>query len=128
MTRLILICLGGAFGTGARYLIGLWAGRALGPAFPYGTLLVNVIGCFLIAAIAHVALTTDAISTTTRLTLTTGVMGGLTTYSSFNLETTTLIANKQYATAALNVSVTLVVCFVAGLLGALTARWLLRAS
>jgi CrcB protein len=122
MTRFLWICLAGAAGTGARYLVGLWAGRALGAGFPYGTLLVNVAGCFLIAAITHVALATTLVSPTLRLTLTTGFMGGLTTYSSFNLETTRLLQERAWGTATLNLAATLGGCFVAGLLGLLVAR------
>jgi fluoride exporter len=49
MERFLWICLAGAAGTGARYLIALWAAQRLGSAFPYGTLLVNLVGCFAIA-------------------------------------------------------------------------------
>lgn len=122
MARFLWICLGGACGTGARYLIGLWAGKALGTTFPYGTLVVNVVGCFLIAVITHVALTTSTMSPTLRLALTTGVMGGLTTYSSFNLETTNLLRERAWAAAMLNVGATAVLCFVGGLLGLVVAR------
>ena len=50
MSRFLWICFGGALGTGARYLISQWALSALGPAFPYGTLLINALGSFLISA------------------------------------------------------------------------------
>jgi fluoride exporter len=122
MTRFLLICLAGAFGTGTRYAVGLWAGRALGTAFPYGTLIVNVLGCFLIAAISHVALSTTLISPTLRLTLTTGFMGGLTTYSSFNLETTRLLQDRAWWAGVANFGATVAGCFVAGLLGLTLAR------
>ena len=49
--RLLLISLGGAAGTAARYLVSLWAAKRLGSSFPYGTLIVNLTGCFLIALI-----------------------------------------------------------------------------
>jgi CrcB protein len=122
MTRIFLIGLAGALGTLSRYFIGLWAGRALGTGFPYGTLIVNVVGCFLIALVAQLALTTTAISPTLRLTLTTGFMGGLTTYSSFNYETTSLLRERAWATGLANVGATLVACFVAGMLGLALAR------
>ncbi len=121
MARFLWICFGGACGTGARYLLGLWATKTLG-AFPFGTMIVNVAGCFFIAAIMHVATTTPLISPTLRLALATGVMGGLTTYSSFNLETTSLLRDKAYGAAALNFSATVGACFVAGLLGLVVAR------
>lgn len=69
MSRLFWICLGGALGTGARYLVSLWVLRTLGPAFPYGTLIVNGAGSFLIGAVMHVGLTTDLLSPSLRLVL-----------------------------------------------------------
>jgi len=122
MTRVLLIGLAGALGTLTRYGVGLWAGKTLGTSFPYGTLLVNVAGCFLIALISQVALSTTLVSPTLRLTLTTGFMGGLTTYSSFNYETTNLLRERGWAEGLTNLGLTLVTCFVAGLLGLLAAR------
>ena len=53
MERFLWICLAGALGTGVRYLVGVWAAQRLGASFPYGTLIVNGAGCFLIALITH---------------------------------------------------------------------------
>jgi CrcB protein len=53
MERFIWICLAGAAGTGARYLIALWAAQRFGSAFPVGTLIVNLTGCFAIAAVMY---------------------------------------------------------------------------
>jgi fluoride exporter len=122
MTRVFLIGLAGALGTLSRYFVGVFAGRTLGADFPYGTLIVNVLGCFLIAVVSELALSTTLISPTLRMTLTTGFMGGFTTYSSFNYETTNLLRERAWATGLLNVGVTLVGCFVAGLLGLAVAR------
>jgi CrcB protein len=122
MARVLLIGLAGALGTLTRYGIGLWAGKALGTSFPYGTFIVNVSGCFLIALISQVALSTTLVSPTLRLTLTTGFMGGLTTYSSFNYETTTLLRERGIAAGLTNVGLTLAVCFLAGILGLVVAR------
>ena len=122
MTRVLLIGLAGALGTLARYGVGVWAGKTLGSGFPYGTLVVNVVGCFLIALVSELALSTNLIPPTLRLTLTTGFMGGLTTYSSFNYETTSLLRDRSWATGLVNLCLTLVVCFAAGLLGLLVAR------
>ncbi len=119
--RILLIGLAGALGTVTRYLVGLWAGRVLGTEFPYGTLLVNLAGCFLIAIIAYAA-SLGVVSPTMRLTLATGFMGGLTTYSSFNLETTQFFQSRAWYVGLLNVGVTMLGCFVAGLLGFAAAR------
>ena len=55
MERFLWICLAGAAGTGARYLIALWAAQRFGSSFPFGTLIVNLVGCFAIAAVMHAA-------------------------------------------------------------------------
>jgi fluoride exporter len=120
--RFILICLAGAIGTGARYLVTVGASKAIGPTLPYGTLIVNVVGCFLISAVAEVALMTTLLSDTARLTLTTGFLGGLTTYSSFNFETTRLLTEGHWRAGIVNLGVTVLGCFAAGLLGLAAAR------
>ncbi len=88
--------------------MGLWARSALGTGFPYGTLIVNVVGCFFIALVSQLALSTTLVSPTLRLTLTTGFMGGLTTYSSFNYETTSLMRERAWAVGLTNLGATLV--------------------
>src|SRR5947209_4255751 len=105
--RLLLICLGGAIGTGARYLTSVWALAAFGAAFPFGTLIVNAVGSFLIAFIVETAGMTHTISPDVRLMLTAGVMGGFTTYSAFNFETTAYLRMGSFGTALANVGVTL---------------------
>jgi fluoride exporter len=122
MSRILLIGLAGALGTLSRYFVGVFAGRALGTAFPYATLIVNVLGCFLIALVSDLAISTTLVSPTLRMTLTTGFMGGFTTYSSFNYETTTLLRDRAWATGFTNIGVTMLGCFVAGLLGLAVAR------
>jgi fluoride exporter len=122
MGRLLWISAGGALGTAARYLLSGWLLRVLGPAFPYGTLAVNVIGSFLLGAIMHVGLETTLMSPDTRLVLGTGVMGGFTTYSTFNYETLQYLQEGAWPLAGLNVAVTLLVCLAAGALGVAAAR------
>ncbi len=110
MTRVLLICLGGAVGTGARYLLGGLVVRWLGPDFPYGTLLINVLGSFLIGLIQQVGLSTLLIPDTLRLVLTIGVMGGFTTYSSFSYETLKLAEAGSWVGASLYVGLTTALC------------------
>jgi CrcB protein len=124
MERFLWICLAGAAGTGARYLIAVGAAQRLGSAFPYGTLLVNLVGCFAVAALMHAALTLGW-PATTRAAVTIGFIGGLTTYSSFNYETMRLLEEGAPATAALNLALTLLGGFIAGWLGLVTAREIL---
>jgi CrcB protein len=122
MERFLWICLAGAAGTGTRYLVGLWAGARFGAGFPYGTLIVNVTGCFLLTLVMHLALNLATFPPNLRFALTTGFMGGLTTYSSFNYETTKLVQDGAPLVAMLNFSVTVVLCLAAGLLGMVLAR------
>lgn len=121
MQRLLLICFAGALGTAARYLVGLYAVRRFGEGLPYGTIAVNLIGCFLIAAVIQIA-TAQSWPETARLALTVGFLGGFTTYSSFNQETLRLVSSGAMSTAAINVAVTLFGGVAAGILGLLTAR------
>ena len=118
MTRFALICLGGAFGTGARYLLGGAVTRWAGPDFPYGTLLINVLGSLLIGVVQQVALSTLLIPETLRLVLAVGVMGGFTTYSSFSYETIRLLEAGSWMAATLYVVLATALCLaccVAGL-------------
>ena len=122
--RFLLVCLGGAVGTGARYLLGGWVQRVAGSQFPFGTLSVNVIGSFVLGLLMHVALTTDTLSPMMRLTLTTGVMGGFTTYSTFNYETVESLREGAWGLAGLNVAITVGACLAAGFLGLASGRLL----
>jgi len=124
MERFFLICLGGAVGTGSRYLVSLWAAQRFGSTFPYGTMIVNLSGCFIIAAVMYTALTLGW-SPTLRLTITIGFLGGLTTYSSFNFETSRLIEEGALSAAAINATVMICGGFIAGLLGLVFAKTLL---
>jgi CrcB protein len=119
MSRFLWICLGGAFGTGARYLLSVWALQALGPSFPFGTFLVNVIGSFLLGVIAGCG---ESVSPGWRVTLSVGVMGGFTTYSSFNLETLRLLDERDWGLAGLYMGSTVVGCLIAGAVGLAVGR------
>jgi fluoride exporter len=122
MVQFLLVCAAGALGTGMRYLIGLLAARYLGAEFPYGTLTVNVVGCFLIAFVMQVGLSSTMISPSTRITITTGFIGGLTTYSSFNFEVTRFFQERAWGSGILYLCLTLAVCFGSGLAGLTAAR------
>jgi CrcB protein len=122
MERFAWVCLGSALGGGARYLLSLAALQLFGPSFPAGTLAVNLLGSFGIGFVMYVGLETTLLSPAARLFLTTGVMGGLTTYSTFNYETLGLVNEGDWLRAGLNVAATFAGCLVAGLLGVASGR------
>jgi CrcB protein len=124
--RFLFICLGGAIGTGMRYLTANLAVRWLGVDFPYGTLIVNVVGSFLIGLIQQVGVTSLLIPETTRLFLTVGIMGGLTTYSSFSYETLRLAQIGAWGQAWINVLVTTAVCLGVCFLGIVVGRMIVE--
>jgi CrcB protein len=121
---LMLIGVFGGAGCISRYLISSGLNAWLGKAFPYGTLAVNVIGSFIIGIIFEVALRGSVISPTLRLALTTGFLGGLTTFSTFSFETVELFLNGKYLTGALNTLISLVVGFLSTYLGISLVRQL----
>lgn len=122
MERFLWICLAGALGTGARYSIGLWAEEHFGTAFPHGTVAVNLIGCFLIAFAMHASIAITGVSPTLRLAITTGFLGGLTTYSTFNYETLRLAEDGARGAALANFGITVAGGLAAGISGLVLAR------
>jgi CrcB protein len=124
MERFLWICLAGAAGTGTRYLFSLWFVQRFGTVFPNATLIVNLAGCFVMAAVMDVALALSW-SPTLRSAITIGFLGGLTTYSSFNYETSRLFEDGARGAALLNASFTIAGGFIAGALGILCAKQLL---
>ena len=115
MMHLIFIGIGGAIGAVCRYLISGWTLRWLGEGFPYGTLAVNVAGCFLLGALAHIGLTTNLLQRETREAIGIGFLGGLTTFSTFGLETYRSLEDGAWGPAIANV--------VANVLAGLFAVW-----
>ncbi|MGN6111342.1 MAG: fluoride efflux transporter CrcB [Kofleriaceae bacterium] len=114
------VAFGGAIGSVARYQVGLATARRW-PGFPWGTLAVNVLGSLLLGIVLTLVLR-DRLGETARVALGTGVLGGFTTYSSFNYETFSLVQAGDWGRAVLYVGVTLVGCLIAGGLGHLIAR------
>jgi fluoride exporter len=125
LERFLLICLGGAIGTGARYLTSVAAARWFGQEFPYGTLIVNLFGAFVIGLVAQLGAATPMMSGTTLLFFTTGMMGGLTTYSAFSYETVRLMERGAWHAAWINVVVTTLACITLCFLGIAAARGLI---
>jgi CrcB protein len=123
MSRFLWVCLGGAIGTGARYWLSGWTQRLAGPGFPAGTLAVNVIGSLLLGIVMEVGVTGGLLPPALRLTLATGVIGGFTTYSTFNYETIEYLRESAWPLAAANVLITVSVCLGAGFAGLALGRW-----
>jgi CrcB protein len=123
--RVLLVALGGAIGSVVRYLTSIVAALWLGAEFPYGTLIVNVAGAFMIGFVQQVGTEALLIPDNVRVFLTTGIMGGLTTYSTFSYETVRLMEANAWQQAWLNVAVTTMVCLGLCFLGIAAGRLVL---
>jgi CrcB protein len=122
MQRLLWVCFAGAIGTGARYCVQTWSGRAFGTHFPYGTLIVNLVGSFAICLVMQMAAPTKLIGPELRLILTTGFLGGFTTYSAFNYETLKLLEENLRPAALAYVALTVFGSLAVGYLGVTVGR------
>jgi CrcB protein len=109
MIQLLVVGVGGCFGAMARYALSGLAHRWLGSGFPYGTLLVNVLGCLALGGILSLVEYRQMFSMNTRLFLTTGILGGLTTFSTFGYETFAQLRDEQYVLATANVVTNLLI-------------------
>ena len=98
MLPLLYVMVGGAVGSGARYLTGSAVTALLGPDYPFGTLTVNIVGGLLMGVLVGV-LARNSASETWRLLLAVGVLGGFTTFSAFSLEVVTMIDRGAFGVA-----------------------------
>jgi CrcB protein len=104
MVNILLVGAGGLAGSVARYLVGVWVQSLSGNAWiPYGTLAVNVVGCFLIGLVAGLAETRQFLGEGTRALVVIGLLGGFTTFSAFGYETIAMVREGHMAAAAANV-------------------------
>lgn len=104
MTHILLVAAGGTVGSVLRYLVGLWTLRSFGPAFPWGTLTVNITGSFLIGVLAEAIARKFGASVEMRVFLITGILGGYTTFSAFSLDAMTLLERGEPVTALIYVA------------------------
>ena len=102
MSKIIAIALGAAIGANARYWVGEWSAIRFGTTFPYGTLLVNIIGSFLMGLIVAILLRWQG-NPHTRLFLAVGFLGSFTTFSSFSIETLLLFEQGRFSLALTNI-------------------------
>lgn len=125
MLNVLLVALGGAVGSVCRYLVGVWTLRWFGPSFPWGTLAVNVIGCFAIGLLTEMIARRFDASAELRLLVVTGLIGGFTTFSAFSLDAISLYERGATAAAASYVLASVVVSFGAVVAGLALGRAML---
>src|SRR6185295_6901507 len=104
MQQTIFIAVAGVVGTLVRYWLSGFVARQYGETFPWGTLIVNLIGSFLAGALYHLAEERLLISPALRTVILIGLIGGFTTFSSYGLQTFTLLRDGQIGLATLNVA------------------------
>jgi CrcB protein len=125
MKLVLLAAVGGALGSAARYLVNLASGQLFGLGFPWGTITVNIVGCFAMGLLVALGALKFSIPNELRIFIATGVLGGFTTFSAFSLDFALLFERKDYALAAIylvsSVGLSLLALF-AGL--ALIRAWL----
>ncbi|MDR3562413.1 MAG: fluoride efflux transporter CrcB [Negativicutes bacterium] len=122
MMKIMVVAIGGSIGAAARYIVSVWAAERFGSDFPYGTLIVNVVGCFIIGA--FMVLVTERVIANPywRLLVAVGFVGGLTTFSSFGFETLKLVEDAQLSWAMYNILTNFIFGFFATWLGMTVAR------
>lgn len=121
MQKIFYVGVGGFIGASLRYLISVNAPKVFGTQLPYGTLIVNILGGLLIGFIMEFSLSTDLISPNLRLFLTTGIMGGLTTFSTFSYETISLFNDGSFLLGTVNTCLNLFLSLGAVILGKFAA-------
>ena len=122
MVKYLLIGAGGFLGSVLRYWTSVNAFKIFGEKFPYGTFVVNVLGCLLIGFIAEISENRFLISSEIRTFLMIGFLGGYTTFSTFGYETFTLFQDKDYFTAFTNIFLSVLVCLASVWIGSIIAK------
>lgn len=119
---MLWVAAGGALGAAARYGVNLAGGRLWGVAFPWHTMLVNVSGSFLMGALVHVMAVKFDVSPEFRAFLTTGVLGGFTTFSAFSMDFAALVQRGDTAWALFYAAATVILSLAAIFIGMAAAR------
>jgi CrcB protein len=121
MLQTLLVFLGGGLGATGRYLVGIGALRQFGPGFPYGTIIVNIVGSLAMGLLIG-WLVRKGGSNDLRLFLATGVLGGFTTFSAYSLDVANLIERGSYGPALTYMVGSVIACILAVFVG----LWLVR--
>lgn len=125
MQSLVFVALGGALGACSRYLISDYVLHHVNQAFPWATLLINTGGSLLMGICYVLILETSLISTELRPLLMVGFLGALTTFSTFSLETLSLLHNGHIMSAAIYISLSVILCISACAAGLWATRMIL---
>jgi CrcB protein len=124
---LLYVAIGGALGSVSRYLVGTWTQSASHSIdFPYGTLTVNLVGCFIIGFLSQLAETRSVFTPETRALVFIGILGGFTTFSSFGNDTLNLLRDGEAFNALANISANVILGLLLIWLGRAAAYWIWR--
>lgn len=124
---IIYVALGGALGSASRYLLGTWT-QSISKSidFPYGTLTVNLIGCFVIGFLSQLAESRGAFTSESRAFVFIGILGGFTTFSSFGNDTINLLRDGETFNALANIGANVIVGLLLVWLGRMVSYWIWR--
>jgi CrcB protein len=120
--HIVVVAVGGGSGAVLRYLLGGWISERAGPSFPWGTLVINATGSFVLCLLATLALERFTLSRTWYVALGVGFCGGYTTFSTFSYETLRLAAEGSWTRAGINVLASVGAALASGALGILVGR------
>lgn len=120
--NILFVALGGAIGSILRYLTATYSSKFFGTGFPYGTLIVNVAGAFIVMFFMTLYIEKFSMDPIWRLFIVVGFLGGLTTFSSFSYETITFFQTGEYWKGLINILLNNVLTVVAGIAGLYLAR------
>lgn len=124
-TQIFYIALFGALGCLSRYFLSGWVYNIFGKGFPYGTLVVNATGAYMIGLIMEFSIGSNLISQNLRTGIAIGFLGGLTTFSTFSYDTFVFLEDGEFLIASTNVFISVLVCILFTWAGIETGRYLL---